>query len=371
MFDLIPASAYVPFYYHFLLVIMLLVCGTMLSSLSLKDLSVKSLSQSFGIPFLILITWYMGTRPVNFRFGDMVIYNKVYQDLQAGGTIIITKDYLFNYFLIFCSKIMSAGTFFLLVDIIYIIPCYLFSKKYLGNYWFYAFFLFAASFSFWTYGTNGLRNGMATSIFIWGLIYYERKWLMCLLFALSLGIHSSVIIPLAAFFTAGIIKKPRIFLYIWLLCIPLSIVGGGFWQSVFGNIGLGGDTRASDYLSQDALSDLAKNEGTTFSATGFRWDFLLYSASAVVAGWYFIIKKKVTDKFYIHLWGTFMIANAFWILVIRAAFSNRFAYLSWFLMAPVIIYPFLKYRFSETQHRSLAWVIAAYYLFTYFMFLKS
>ena len=39
----------------------------------------------------------------------------------------------------------------------------------------------------------------------------------------------------------------------------------------------------------------------------------------------------------------YLTANAFWILVIRSSFSNRFAYLSWFLMAIIIFYPFFKH----------------------------
>ena len=369
MFDFLPTWIYVPIYYNFLLLLLLVLAGTLLSAQDLTSPTVKSMSLSLGVPVLVLVILYMGTRPINYRFGDMVNYNRGYEVLQSGGTMKIEKDYLFNYFMVFCAKVMPARMFFLLVDIIYIVPCYLFARKYFKAYWFYAFFMFIASFSFWSYGTNGLRNGMATAVFILALLHYERKWLMYGLFALSYGLHSSVIIPIAAFVTAGVYKNPRLYLYIWLGAIPLSLIGGGFWEGFFGSLGFG-DSRASDYLNAD-LEGLEKGEGSTFSSTGFRWDFLLYSASAAFAGWYFIFKKKITDSFYIHLWGTFMIANAFWILVIRAAFSNRFAYLSWFLMAPVIIYPFVRYRFSPTQHRSLAYVIAGYYLFTYFMFLKS
>ena len=66
-----------------------------------------------------------------------------------------------------------------------------------------------------------------------------------------------------------------------------------------------------------------------------------------------------------------MIANAFWILIIRANFSNRFAYLSWFLMAPVIAYPMLRYKLFPNQYRIVGLVLAFYYLFTYFMFLRG
>jgi hypothetical protein len=111
--------------------------------------------------------------------------------------------------------------------------------------------------------------------------------------------------------------------------------------------------------------------GTTFSSTGFRWDFVLYSGFAVFAGYYYIIKRGFQDKFYTHIWGTYMIANAFWILVIRANFSNRFAYLSWFLMAIVIAYPLFRVKFWSNHYQIVGRIFFAYYLFTYFMYLKS
>ena len=119
-----------------------------------------------------------------------------------------------------------------------------------------------------------------------------------------------------------------------MLCIPISLAAGGFWENFFGSLGFQ-DDRLS-YLTEGNVND------DDFSSTGFRWDFLLYSATAVYAGWYFIIKKGFEDKIYFWLFNTYVFANAFWILVIRANFSNRFAYLSWFMMALVIIYPLLK-----------------------------
>lgn len=108
-------------------------------------------------------------------------------------------------------------------------------------------------------------------------------------------------------------------------------------------------------------------EGAKFSSTGFRYDFLAYSAAAVYTGWYFIFKKKYNDKIYINLYNTYLICNAFWILVIRANFSNRFAYLSWFMMGLVIIYPFLKKEFFINHHLLVGKVLTVYFLFTYLM----
>lgn len=326
----------------------------------------RGFSISTGFVLLTFICLYMGTRPVSGAyFIDMGTYAQVYRKIRAGETVVITKDYLFNYFMIACTKIMNERWFFFLCAFIYTIPCYIFSKKYCGSFGYFVFFMFVGSFSFWAYGTNGIRNGMGTAIFILALCYYDKKVLLYSVMALSYFIHSSLIIPIAGFLAAGLYKNPAAYLYLWLAAIPLSLLGGSFWEGFFGGLGFGDDTRAEDYLTKGNINN------DTFASTGFRWDFVFYSSFAVFAGWYFIFKNKITDKFYIHLWGTFMIANAFWILIIRANFSNRFAYLSWFLMAPVIAYPLLRYKLFPNQYRVVGLAIFAYYMFTYLMFIKG
>lgn len=369
MFDFIPVSLYSDVFYQFMLCVTVLVFFLLLSR-NMNDRALKSSTSGIGFFLVILLISYMGSRLPSYYFGDTGNYAQGYKMLQEGQNVEIKNDYIFNYFMVFCSKIMSVRLFLFIDALIYILPMYFFSRKYCGSYWFFAFLMFCISFSFWPYGVNGIRNGMATSVFIWGLVFYDRKWLMYSLFVLSFGIHNSLIIPIAAFLTASVYKNPKIYLYIWLACIPLSLIGGNFWAGFFTALGLG-DSRIESYLDTNAIADLAKSERTTFSSIGFRWDFVLYSASGVFVGWYFLIKNKVKDNFYIHLWGIYIIANAFWILVIRAAFSNRFAYLSWFILAPVIIYPMLRYRFYRDQNKILAGIFAVYFLFTYYMYYKN
>lgn len=332
---------------------------------NLFDFATRGFSAGMGYAFLIFIILYLGTRPVSYHFGDMLTYSKFYNRIVAGETPVVKKDHLFNYFLVTSTKLMTNRTFFFLCAVIYIIPCYIFSRKYCGSYWYFVFFIFVGSYMFWPFGTNGIRNGLGTSLFILALCYYDRKILMYALMALAFGMHSSIIIPIAAFAVSAVYKNPKVYLYIWLSAIPLSLIGGGFWESFFGGLGFGDDTRAEDYLTKGNVNN------DNFAYTGFRWDFLFYSSFAVFAGWYYIFKKQVTDKYYIHLWGVYMIANAFWILVIRANFSNRFAYLSWFLMAPIIAYPLLRYKMFPNQYRVVGAVISIYYLFTYFMFIRK
>lgn len=365
MFDWIPLGSYTAVYYNMMLLLMLITLFHA-SQQELTDQHTRKFSQGMGLFLLAFIVLYMGTRPISsWAFGDMGTYADGYRLLQQGQKPDVTKEYVFNYFVIFCAKIMDVRTFFFVCALLYTLPCYIFSRKYCGSYWYFVLFIFIGSYMFWPFGTNGIRNGLGTSIFILALCFYDRKLISYLLMGLAYGTHSSLIIPIVGFIVAGLYRNPRWYLYIWLAAIPLSLAGSGFWENFFGSIGFGDDTRAADYLTKGNVNN------DTFRYTGFRWDFLFYSSLATFAGWYFIFKKNISDKFYIHLWGTYMIANAFWILVIRANFSNRFAYLSWFLMAPVIAYPLLRYKLFPNQYHVTAGVIAGYYLFTYFMFLKG
>ncbi|SDE87640.1 EpsG family protein [Epilithonimonas hungarica] len=364
MFDFIPLEYYTSIYYHVMFfVAMIILLHAMVYDI--KDSKSLLFFQVLGAFFLVIFSLYIGLRPVSGRyFGDMSTYHIGYEALQKGGDVKIEKDYVFNYFMWACSKIMSSQSFFLLVDILYILPCYWFSRLYFKRYWFFGFFMFLGSFSFWAYGTNGIRNGLATSLFILGLCFYEhKKMLMYVLFGISFFMHSSIIIPIAAFIISGTYKNPKIYLYIWLASIPLSLVGGSFWEGFFSNLGL--EDRTSGYLTNN---DEFKEQ---FSQTGFRWDFVLYSGFGIFAGYYFILKKNVIDSLYIHLFGIYTIANAFWILVIRATFSNRFAYLSWFLMAAVIAYPMFCYKLWKDQYKVFGVILFLYYMFTYLMFLKG
>lgn len=360
MFDWIPVDIYTSLQYNVLLLVLLII---ILHSFmyDIKDqqsiLFFKTLG-SFIVLFMIL---YIGQRAINgFYFGDTANYNSVYKLLQKGETVKIEKDYLFNYMMVYCSQIMNIHGFLQLCAILYVLPCYLFSRKYFKSYWFFTMFMIMTSFSFWAYGTNGVRNGLGTSLFLFALVFYDRKYIMYPLFVLSYFMHASLIIPIVAFVASGLYRKPIVYVYIWLAAIPLSLVGGGAWTSFFASLGFAED-RTSGYLvnSEDNMSQ--------FSQTGFRWDFLLYSATAVFAGWYFIFKKKITDPFYIHLFGAYCIANAFWVLVITAAFSNRFAYLSWFLMPVIIAYPMFRYKIWDHQYKIFAGILFLYFLFTYVM----
>lgn len=362
MFDIIDIDAYTDVYYNAMLVIAFIIW---LQSMMFDLRNQRSILffNILGYVFACALILYMGFRPISNIFADMTAYAEVFRLIASGQSVQIKDDYLFNYFLVFSAQFMTAPYFFLVVDILYIVPCYLFAKKYFGRYWFFGFFMFASSFSFWSYGTNGIRNGLGTALFLWGLCLYKSRIPMYVFFAFAFFMHASLIISIVAYAVAAQYKNPKIYLWIWLIAIPLSLIGGEYWNILFSTLGF--EDRTSGYLTG------GEEHKKQFSQTGFRWDFVAYSAMAISAGWYYIFKKGITDKFYIHLFGIYTIANAFWILVIRANFSNRFAYLSWFLMAAVIGYPMFRYKLWNDQYKMFGIILFAYYMFTYFMYLKG
>ena len=87
----------------------------------------------------------------------------------------------------------------------------------------------------------------------------------------------------------------------------------------------------------------------------------------IILSYFVVFKNNVTDKTYTLLLNTYLLCNAFWILVIRASFSNRFAYLSWFIYPIVLAYPLLELDFTENQRKWISNILLAHLGFTAFM----
>ena len=358
MFDWIPLIYYTPIYYYVMLTVVLI---TLLNSqvLAINDRKNKSYLQVMGIFVLLFVVFYMGLRPISGRFfGDMGTYAIYFENYQAGNPITIASDFFFHMFMQFSSKIMNVQLFFMVCALLYVMPLYMVCKKWFPTYWFYGFLMLVVSFSFWSFGTNGIRNGIAGSIFLLA-ISREKHIFQILWLLLAVNFHMSILLPSIAFILVQFHNKPKTYLLFWLLCIPLSLAAGGVWENLFASLGFD-DDRLS-YLTEGNIND------DDFAYMGFRWDFLLYSTTGVFAGWYFIFKKKFEDPIYAKLFNIYLFANAFWILVIRANFSNRFAYLSWFILALVIIYPLIEKQIVTKQYKKIGWLLVAYFAFTFML----
>lgn len=355
--DFIPIQLYTPIYYYLLFAVILL---TLIHTqvLQIDDRLNLKYIRSTGIAVLLFVILYIGLRPLHGVFTDMKTYASIFDQIQTRNSVVLDYDYLFYLLTYYTAKLGSVKFYFFLCAFLYVFSLYIACKKWFKEYWFYGFLMLIISFSFWNYGTNGIRNGIATSLFIFAISREKRIYQIIWLF-LAIGMHKSMLLPTLGFFlTYYFVNNSKYYLRFWLLCIPLSFFAGNFFESIFTFIDLG-DDRLSIYLSDENFGALYKK--------GFRWDFLLYSASGVLAGWYYIFKKNINDKFYSHIFNIYLFANGFWILIIKASFSNRFAYLSWFLLGILIIYPLLKQRIVSNQHQKIGWIILIYFLFSFLM----
>jgi len=361
MIDFIPLKDYAYYFYQIICAIFLI---TYLHTLVLNGHEQRTYNYNRNLSILLLLFTipYIGLRPISGRyFVDMKTYAQTFEQFKNGMPIKPGGDLGFELFLKISSQTMTVELFFLMCAMIYIIPLFLAAKNWFPNYYFFAFLLLVGSFSFWTYGTNGIRNGMATSLFIYGLSYVRKNHLkMIVIIALSVMFHKSMTLPALALATTFFLTDTKKYFMFWGLSILLSLVMGGFWVQLFASMGFG-DDRLAGYLTAQA-------DPNQFSSTGFRFDFLIYSAAPLALAYFYVIKKGFDDVVYKHILHTYIIANAFWIMVIRANFSNRFAYLSWFLMALVVGYPLFKSIFWDHQFKKIGIVLLAYYSFTYLMF---
>ncbi len=360
MNTLVPIDWYYPLYLN---LCFFLVLFTLLHTMLLDINDKKNLTyiNAVGYLLLFLLIVHIGQRPASHRFGDTINYYRTFMEYYNGAPITTVNDYGWHVFMKTMSGVSSIHTFFTICAFIYVFPMYRISKDFFKEYWYYAFFMFIISYSFWTYGVNGMRNGAACSLFLWGVVYRNNKMLMAFFFLLASLFHKTTLLPIFAFILTLFYNNPKVYFKAWLACIPLSLALGSLWVSLFANLGFGDDQRLAGYLTSQA-------EEGTFSQTGFRWDFLFHSCFAVFAGWYFVFKKKFKDKMYFQLLNTYLTCNGFWILVINANYSNRFAYLSWFMMAIIIIYPLLKERFFKNHHLMIGKIMAVYFSFTFFMY---
>jgi len=361
MESLIAVEQYTPFFYNILLVVTVFL---FLNSYNTKLESVAASPNHIKYLWIVLfVIIYMGFRPISGKyFGDMRNYATYFEVYALGEPVNLEndKDWLFEYFMKFSSDIMTVESFFVVCTVLYVVPLFVFVKKIFAEYWFYGFFMLVISMSFWAYGTNGIRNGIATSFFLLAISRKKMAYRLAWMF-LAVSFHKSMLIPIAAYFVTTYYTNSKHYIKAWLIAIPISLAAGSSFETFFSGIGLLQDDRLDSYLIADELAeDIVLN-------IGFRWDFLIYSGLGVAVGYYFIIKKQFNDPEYTRFYNMYLFANTIWILVIRANFSNRFAFLSWFLLGVITIYPLLKMKFFHNQHLRIGQMILAYFLLSYIL----
>lgn len=287
------------------------------------------------------------------------------EQISSDG-IDLSKEQAFTYIRdILATNNFSVSFWYLIVAFIYIVPVIIFIKRIFPNHVYLAFLFWICSYGFYSGGVNGIRNADAVSLFLWGFALIlsnnnpNKLWglLPCLL---AYFFHHSVfILWISLFLSYFIIKNTYGAIIIWFISIFITLLFGNFIAEMA--IALDMDDRVAEYVNNGEDTELMTKG---FAHTGFRWDFLIFSALPIVWGYYVTEIRAIKDKSYQILLNTYIIANAVWILFMYAAYTNRFAALSWSLYPFVLCYPLLKFKIFESQNSFIGILLIGMLIFT-------
>lgn len=285
------------------------------------------------------------------------LYNYDFSDIGWKLIYIVINYFSSDYIFFFlCLSLLYVGVRYL--------SCYYICKTNS----FLLFLMLVSSYLFLSYGVNTIRSGVASSFVLLSLSFLNKEnkhVLLSVLFAfLSIGIHKSMAITIGALCFSLIYPNPKFYIKIWIISFFISFFIGSTVSSVLGEfVAENAGSRAGGYIT---------SEDSTIYKRGFRIDFIIYSLLPIIIGYYYIYKKGFYDRYYMVLLSTYIIANVFFVLVIRANYIDRFAYLSWFLMPIILLFPLLQERkIFQNQNIIIAFILLSNATFTLLMSFKT
>lgn len=338
-----------------------------------KKKNIKFSTTQIGAFILtVIIIIFIGNRPSSPVFVDMNYYAYTYDNIYTGSLSLTSSDsrgeWLFSLFGNLCKLLgFSTTQYFISIASIYyglmLFSCWMLMRR---NLLVAVLFCFI-SLSCFAYGVNGMRNGMACSFAMMAIaLLNTNKWgkiFSILLMFIAFSLHRSTILPCFCAISALLfVKNTKWAIYFWGASILISLLVGNYVTEFFVNLGF--DDRMESYANLDEEGNIMES---TNVKSGFRVDFILYSIMPIIMAWYVTVKRNFKDLTYHVISITYILANSFWIMVIRSEQSNRFAYLSWFLYPIVIAYPLLRMNLWNNQDRKVALILFAYSGFTFFM----
>jgi len=323
--------------------------------------ALPTVSYHFGLFIAIVVFLKIATYPI-LTYGDKENYQNYFYDLSI-ITMWESKDLGFSFLsYVFKFFINDSNIYFFILAFIYIIGYIILAnrfikKEYIG-YFIIASFL---SFGFAAYGVNTIRAGVALSVFLIALANYNSRIKFFSISLISVLIHKSLLLPLVAFHTTKYITKTKYYYYFWVLCLLISGVNisfvSGFFESIIGQ----SDDRFIGYIADETLERYN---------VGFRIDFILYSVIPILIGRMYVLKYYFQDIWYKRIFHTYLLTNAVWLLVIRMAFTDRMAYLSWFLIPILLLYPLFNHEMPINKKKWLFLILLGIHAFTSFMYFK-
>lgn len=367
---MIPASLYKPIYWAIVSILSIWVFAKYkyvnIAGVTAKRTreNVRNYDVGASVLFLLVMIVFIGLRPVSgVYFVDMAGYYDWYNHtLEDSFTFSLHTDNFIwdNLFAWWIYRKFSFSLFMLLVAAIYFGCAFAACKKIFPNDTITAFLVFLGAFSTFSYGTNGIKAGAAASVCLLALAYKDRRALLVILLIVSWGLHHSMVMVLASVIIARYVKNTKLFFVVWVLSLLVAVAHIDFFQGIFASMA---DESGMRYLQTES-----NDEGYY---TGFRFDFVIYSAMPIIVGWFLLMKKSIKASRYEFWLRVYLIANSIWMLCMYASFTNRIAYLSWFLYPIVLIYPFFKFKWSVRQYvigRNIAFAQLAFTLFMEFVY---
>lgn len=309
---------------------------TILSAIYLFSTKSKLSSSNtsfFALSYAALLIFRFGCAPIEFGFGSdrdnyansflSVLYNGI--DYSFGS-----KDPLW----MVLSKLIAfvvgdVYIYFIIITCLYIGLYFLACQKLTGGAYGWLMVGIVACMGFPGYGTNTMRAGLAIALIVCGIAFSKKRVIMYSFFIMAILTHMSMIIPISSICLARYYDKTTKYLLFWIMCVFVSLAAGNTFNEIFSTFI---DDPRSNYL-------LLQNQAYR---QGFRWDFIIYSFVPMLVGLYYTSKKNFKDSIYLTLLNAYILTNSVWVLVIRANFTDRFAYLSWFMMPFILIYPLLS-----------------------------
>lgn len=317
---------------------------------------------SFAVFACVVFVLFLGTRPIDALFADMPLYYGIYNSWK--GVFYFDFDaqnLLFDNLECYLASIRFDPTLhYVLFAAIYFGCILVASRKMFPRHIALAFLCYCAAFSTFSYCVNGYKAGSAAAFFLVALAYRDNLKISILFVLLSWGFHHSMQLPVVAFLITQLYSKPKYYYYLWYVCAIISILHISWFQYFFAGLT---DEQGAGYL----LSSSSNQGFAEAYKSGFRFDFWIYSAMPILIGWWVINKYKIVDKFYNRLLCMYITVNSVWLLCIYASYTNRIAYLSWFMYPFVLIYPLFNERIGIKRTKYLRIAVTLHLLFTLIM----
>lgn len=244
----------------------------------------------------------------------------------------------------------NVDLFFGLSAIIYVGALWLLSKILCGRKSVYVIITAFMSLGFLSYNVNTLRAGLALALFLFAIAsHVEKNKVMFVSFSvLSVLLHFSTALIVISYLLSLTRIKIKWYYFVWIVFLIISFLNIASPLTDF--------VRLADNIKINGYLDARFVE----YKVGFRWDFIMYSLFPLFIGYWFAIRNNYHNPIYLRLYKCYILTNAIWLLYIRIPFTNRVAFLSWFLLPFLVLLPFFDGRYKNGQAAFYSGMIIAF-----------